>query len=68
MVYASQVLSAVETRYAQIEKEHIAVVFVCDHFNAYIYGQSRVNIETDHRPLESIVQRLLHSGSDNITY
>ena len=56
VAYASRALTLVESRYAQIEKELLAVVFACDHFDAYIYGRNRVQIETDHKPLESIVQ------------
>ena len=56
VAYASRTLTSAETRYAQIEKELLAVIFACDHVDAYIYGRSRVNIETDHKPLESIVQ------------
>ena len=59
VAYASRALSPVETRYAQIEKELLAVVFACDHFDAYIYGRSKVHIQTDHKPLESIVQKPL---------
>ena len=66
VAYASRALSAVETRYAQIEKELLAVVFACHHFDAYIYGRSRVNIETDHKPLESIVQKPLHSAPQRL--
>ena len=66
MVYASRALSAVETRYAQIEKELLAVVFACHHFDAYIYGRSRVNIEADHKPLESMVQKPLHSAPQRL--
>ena len=62
VAYASRALSPVETRYAQIEKELLAVVFACDHFDAYIYGRSKVHIQTDHKPLESIVQKPLHSA------
>lgn len=62
VAYASRPLTSAETRYAQIEKELLAVVFACDHFDAYIYGRSRVNIETDHKPLESIVQKPLNNA------
>ena len=37
VAYASRALTAAETRYAQIEKELLAIVFGCDHFEAYIY-------------------------------
>ena len=48
----SRALTSAETRYAQIEKKLLVVVFACDHFDAYIYGRSRVNIEKYHKPLE----------------
>ena len=57
VAYASRVLTPTETRYAQIEKELLAIVFACEHFEAYTYGQDIVNIETDHQPLEAIPQQ-----------
>ena len=62
VAYASRALTSGETRCAQIEKELLAVVFACDHFDAYIYGRSRINIETDHKPLESIVLKPLNDA------
>ena len=38
VVYASRALSPVETHYTQIEKELLAIVFGCDHLEAYVYG------------------------------
>ena len=37
VAYESRALTLVESRYAQIEKELLAVVFTCDHFDAYTY-------------------------------
>ena len=59
--YASQALTDIETlrhlsiqtRYAPIETEMLAVVFACRKFHQYIYGRS-VMIETDHKPLQAI--------------
>lgn len=34
----------------------------CDRFETYIYGRDVVNVETDHKPLESIVLKPLHSA------
>ena len=62
MAYASRALTPAETTYTQIEKELLAVVFACDHFDAYIYGRGKVHIETEDKPLESIVQMPLHSA------
>ena len=38
VAYASQALTPAETRYAQIEKELLAIVFACNRFETYIYG------------------------------
>ena len=48
VAYASRALTDTETRYAQIEKELLAIVYACDKFNAYIYGRDRVMVESDH--------------------
>ena len=62
VAYASRALSPAETRYAQIEKELLAIVFGCDHFEAYIYGRDVVHVETDHKPLEMIMLKPLNSA------
>ena len=62
VAYASRALSLVETRYAQIEKELLAIVFGCDHFETYVYGRDIVHVETDHKPLESIMLTPLNSA------
>ena len=54
IAYASRALTPAETRYAQIGKELLAIVFACDRFDAYVYGRDLVNVETDHKPLEPI--------------
>ncbi|CAK1595202.1 unnamed protein product [Parnassius mnemosyne] len=55
--YASKSLSKAEQRYAQIEKELYACVFACERCHAYIYGRTDVVIETDHKPLVSIIKK-----------
>ena len=59
IAYASRALTPTETRYAQIEKELLAIVFACDCFDAYVYGRDLVNVETDHKPLEPIFMKPL---------
>ena len=59
VAYASRALTSTESWYAQIEKELLAIVFACEHFEAYIYGREVVHIETDHKPLEMIVLKPL---------
>ena len=45
VAYASRSLSETETRYAQIEKEALAIVWSCEKFSDYILG-SKFEIET----------------------
>ena len=49
--YASRALTETEKRYAQIEKEMLAIVFSLERFNQYAFGR-QVNVESDHKPLE----------------
>lgn len=59
VAYASRALTPTEQNYAQIEKELLAIVFACERFTEYIYGKAQVNVQTDHKPLESIVLKPL---------
>ena len=45
-------------RYAQIENEMLAIVFSLKKFHQYTYGR-HVKIQSDHKPLESILQKPL---------
>ena len=58
VAYASRSMTDAETRYAQIEKELLAILFGMARFKSYTYGKE-VTVETDHRPLESIVKKPL---------
>ena len=60
--YASRALTPTESQYAQIEKELLAIVFACDHFEAYIYGRDEIHVKTDHKPLESIMRKPLNNA------
>ena len=60
VAFASRALTDAETRYAQIEKELLAVVFAFEKFNQYTYGRC-IEVETDHKPLVSIVKKSLTS-------
>ena len=57
VTYASRAMTEAETRYAQIEKELLAIVFACDRFDYYSYGRDRVKVELDHQPLEAIMKK-----------
>ena len=59
--FASKALTETEQRYAQIEKELLAIVFAMERFHTYVYGRN-VTIETDHKPLITIVKKPLTSA------
>ena len=50
VAYASRSLSDTEKRYAQIEKEALALTWACEKFSTYLLGR-RFAVETDHKPL-----------------
>ena len=53
---AAKSLTDTQKRYAQIEKELLAVLFGCHRFHSYVYGR-RIVIETDHKPLLGLVAK-----------
>ena len=58
VAYASRSLSDTEQRYAQIEKEMLAIMFALVKFNQYTFGR-HVRVSSDHKPLESILSKPL---------
>lgn len=56
VAYASRSLTKSEQKWAQIEKELLAVVFACERFHYFIYGRE-VEIQSDHKPLETLIKR-----------
>lgn len=58
IAYASRSLTETEKRYAQIEKELLAVTFGLERFHQYTYGVN-VTVENDHKPLENILRKPL---------
>lgn len=56
--YASKALSPTEQRYAQIEKETLAILYACRKFEFYIIGKKAL-VQTDHQPLLRIFKRPL---------
>ena len=59
VAYASKALTESEIRYAQIEKEALAIAFGCIKFDHYIYGKT-VLVESDHKPLETIFKKSIN--------
>ena len=58
IAFASKSLTDAETRYTNIERELLAIVFACQHFSTYQLGRSFV-AESDHKPLEMIAMKNL---------
>ena len=61
IAYASKSLTDTETRYTNIERALIAIVFACQRFNTYVLGRP-FTVESDHKPLEMIHQKSLASA------
>ena len=62
VAYALKALNKTQQNYAQIEKEMLAIVFGCTRFHQYIFGMPQLEVETDHKPLETILKKPLHQA------
>ena len=60
VVYASRALTTAEQNYSNIERELLSLVFAAERFHHYIAG-SRVEAQTDHKPLESLWKKSISS-------
>lgn len=54
--YASRSLTNTEQRYAQVEKEALAVTWCCEKFADFLVGLPSFTIETDHKPLLALLK------------
>lgn len=61
IAYASAALTSAQKNYPQIEKEATAIRYGCKKFHEYVYGK-KLTIETDHKPLEIIFKKPLHTA------
>ena len=50
---ASKSLTDTERRYANIEREMLAVIYACEKFHTFVYGKP-FKVLSDHKPLEMI--------------
>lgn len=62
VAFASRALTSAEVKYSQIEKELLAIVFAMERFHEFVYGRPTL-VHSDHRPLESILQKDLDKVS-----
>ena len=54
VAYTSRSMTQTERRYAQIEKEALAITWACQRFSDYVLGH-KFTIESDHKPLIPIL-------------
>lgn len=65
IAYASRALTESQQKHAQIEKETLAILYGLQKFHQYVYGK-HVTVESDHKPLEHILNRSLHKAPPRI--
>jgi len=53
VAFASRALTGTEKRYANIQREMLAVVVACEKFYSYLFGK-KFTVASDHKPLEMI--------------
>ena len=58
IAFASKSLTDAESRYSNIERELLGVLYGLEHFHYYVYGQ-HVAAHTDHKPLQAIASKNL---------
>jgi hypothetical protein len=63
--YASRSLTPTEQRWAQIEKELMAICFAFKKFHDLVYGRE-VKVKTDHKPLIYLIKKPIHKVSSRL--
>ena len=65
VAFASKAMNETQCRYAQIEKELLAVVFARKRFHQYVYGK-HITTESNHKPLEAIFKKPLSQAPSRL--
>ena len=66
VAFASPTLAKAERRYAQIGKECLAIVFRHEKFRYLMQIESNTLVESDHKPLQSILAKSLLTAPKHI--
>ena len=65
IAFASKSLTDAQTRYTNIERELLAIVFAYQHFSTYLLGRSFI-AESDHKSLEMIAMKNLANAPPHL--
>ena len=65
IAFVSKSLTGVESRYANIERELLTIVFACIWFNTYLQGR-RFTVQSNHQPLEMIHLKSMHNAPPHL--
>ena len=65
IAFASKSLTDAETRYANIERELLAILFACQRFSTYLLRRNFI-AESDHKPLEIIAMKNLTNAPPHL--
>ena len=65
VAFASRALTQAEYNYCPIEKETLSVLFGCEKFHEFVYGQL-FEVENDHQPLKSIFNKPISKAPPRI--
>uniref|UniRef100_A0A8C2EQ68 Gypsy retrotransposon integrase-like protein 1 n=1 Tax=Cyprinus carpio TaxID=7962 RepID=A0A8C2EQ68_CYPCA len=61
IAFGSKTLTECQSRYSNIEREMLAIVYGMQRYHIYLYGKSFV-VVTDHKPLVTICTKPLHAA------